>query len=240
MAKKYSDDNKYFFKSIADEFEQLDNQYDVTTRKNLVFNEFLSNMQLENMVILDAGCGYGAFSMELAKSTSRLVSSDLIYELTSKTVNKTKESGVVSDALSLPFFDNSFDLVVTSEMVEHTPNPEEVIFELIRVLKPGGHIVLTTPNKKWQFVVRLASALHLRNFDGIENFLGFRQLDMILKEANVETISHKGLHLFPFQIKLLWKLSTFFDRKFGDKLLGEFMINQAVFCRKPIPGDFTK
>lgn len=237
MAKNYTDHNKYFFKSIADEFEQLDNQYDVTTRKNIVFNEFLSNMHLEGMTILDAGCGYGAFSVELKKYNCRLVSSDLIYELTSKTVNKTKETGVVSDALFLPFFDNSFDLVVTSEMVEHTPNPEAVIFELIRVLKPGGHFVLTTPNKKWQFVVRLASTLHLRNFNGIENFLGFRQLDMILKKANVETISHKGLHLFPFQIKFLWKLSTFFDRRFGDKLLGEFMINQAVFCKKPISGE---
>lgn len=232
MAKNKEVSNEYFFKTIAENFEQLDNQYDVNTRKNVVFNDFLSEIQLENKLILDAGCGYGAFSIELAQRKCQLISSDLIYELTSKTVNKTNKSGVVADASVLPFSNNSFDLIVSSEMVEHTPNPENVICELIRIIKPGGFLILTTPNKKWQFIVRLASFLKLRNFNGIENFLGFKQLEKILEKANVEIISHKGIHLFPFQIRFLWNLSSLFDKKFGNRYLGRFMINQAVFCKK--------
>lgn len=237
MAHKYKDENTYFFKSIADRFEELDNQYDVTTRKNVVFNEFLSDKQLINKLVLDAGCGYGAFSVELAKRECRLVSSDLIFELTSKTVNKTKNNGVVADTLSLPFLDNSFDIVISSEMIEHTPNPENVIFELIRILKPGGYIVITTPNKIWQLVVRAASALHLRNFNGIENFLGFRQMENILEKAQVNIILHKGIHLFPFQLKFLQNLSKLTDEKFGYRFLGRFMINQAVLCKKTANGE---
>jgi len=232
MTNKNNEKSKYFFKSIADQFEQLDNQHDITTRKNVVFNKLLANIPLENTTVLDAGCGYGAFSVELAKNKCKLVSCDLIFELTSKTVKKTKESGVVADAFLLPFLDNSFDIVVSSEMIEHTPNPEYVICELIRVVKPGGYIVLTTPNKNWQFLVRLASFLHLRNFNGIENFLGFKQLERILENAHVDTIYHIGIHLFPFQFKFLWNLSKYTDEKFGDRFLGRFMINQAVLCKK--------
>ena len=223
---------KYYFGTIADQFEQLDNIYDVNQRKHIVFDEFLADIELKNKLVLDAGCGYGAFSTELAKNNCRLISSDIVQELTIKTVVKTGKSGSVADAMYLPFCDEAFDFVVSSEMVEHTQNPMLAIRELVRVLKPNGYLTLTTPNKIWQFVVRAASFLHIRNFNGIENFLGYRQLEHIFNDSEVEILRHKGIHLFPFQLKFLWELSKVIDKRFGDKFLGRLMINQAILARK--------
>lgn len=223
---------KYYYGTIADEFEQLDNIYDVNQRKHVVFNEFLADIELKDKLVLDAGCGYGAFSIELAKKKARLISSDIVQKLTIKTVGKTGKSGFVADSMFLPICDEAFDFVFSSEMVEHTPNPMLAIWELARVLKLNGYLIITTPNKIWQFIVRVAGFLHLRNFNGIENFLGFRQLERIINGLDVEILRHKGIHLFPFQLKFLWELSKAIDKRFGEKKLGRLMINQAILARK--------
>ena len=52
---------------------------------------------------------------------------------------------VVSDAASLPMSSASFDVVLCTEVLEHVPNPIEVVREISRVLRPGGWLVLTAP-----------------------------------------------------------------------------------------------
>lgn len=57
---------------------------------------------------------------------------------------------VTGDAAALPFPDASFDVVVSFSTIDHIPSPEarwRSIDELCRVVKPGGHLVLTLPNK---------------------------------------------------------------------------------------------
>jgi SAM-dependent methyltransferase len=52
---------------------------------------------------------------------------------------------VVARAESIPFPASTFDLVVSTEMLEHCPEPAKVAAEVHRILKPGGRLVLTTP-----------------------------------------------------------------------------------------------
>lgn len=75
-------------------------------------------------------------------------------------IDASKEADVVGDAHNLPFNNESFEVVVCSEMLEHADNPQKVISEIERVLKPGGRVVLTTrfaypvhdvPNDYWRF-----------------------------------------------------------------------------------------
>ena len=67
-----------------------------------------------------------------------------------------KAQVVVGDALALPYPDGSFDTVIASEILEHIPDDDGVISELIRVLRPGGtflfllnHPLLQTPDSGW-------------------------------------------------------------------------------------------
>ena len=72
----------------------------------------------------------------------------------------------------------------------------------------------------------------MRPYDGYENFLWPRQLRTVLEQAGAEIVEHRGIHLWPFQIKPLRGASRWVDR-FGDRLL-PFMINQCLHCRKPM------
>lgn len=60
---------------------------------------------------------------------------------------------VVGDAHNLPFEDNTFDVVLCTEVLEHLHTPEKAAAEMIRVLKPGGKLVLTT---RFMFPVHVA------------------------------------------------------------------------------------
>lgn len=69
------------------------------------------------------------------------------YDLDVVCVNCRAEKGtdVVADAADLPFRDNSFDVVLCSEVLEHVPKPRKVLSESYRVLRPGGSLLVCVP-----------------------------------------------------------------------------------------------
>jgi SAM-dependent methyltransferase len=75
------------------------------------------------------------------------------YQVTSIDVEPMFDECLRVDANQrLPFDDASFDLIWSSEVIEHLENPEFALAELRRVTKPGGLLVLTTPNSyAWLF-----------------------------------------------------------------------------------------
>jgi len=226
-------DRVNFFESIADEFENLDNKYDVTRRLEVIFDELLADYNLSDLKVLDAGCGYGAFTTELVRKGAKVTALDISEKLVNKVMEKTKCDGMVANACDLSHMPaNSYDLIVSSEMIEHTISPAKVISELCNLLKPGGIIVVTTPNKVWQPVVRLAAFLHLRNFDGLENFPSWNDFENYFKQANIEILEHVGLHAWPFQLGL-HSASRWFDHKNGKSFMAKIMINQAILGIKP-------
>jgi len=138
---------------------------------------------------------------------------------------------VVGTLDPLGFASGSFDVVFSTEAIEHTPDPERSVVELYRLVKPGGQLALTTPNRLWQAPVRAASRVGLRPYDGYENFLSPRRLRRVLDGAGAQVTAHRGLHLWPFQIKALRPASRWVDR-FGTTLL-PLMINQCILWQKP-------
>lgn len=75
------------------------------------------------------------------------------YDVVSIDVEKVFEDAQVVDANApLPFANDHFDLVWSSEVIEHLEDPRATIEELRRITKPGGEIILTTPNSyMWLF-----------------------------------------------------------------------------------------
>ena len=49
----------------------------------------------------------------------------------------------------LPFPSGSFDLVVSTDVLVHVPNPRKAVSEMVRVLRPGGHIFFSSINRTW-------------------------------------------------------------------------------------------
>ena len=96
--------------------------------------------------ILDLGCGEGT-RLNLLVTQGRGVGIDI----SSKAISLAKEKYPdfdfrVGDLEKLPFKNKSFDLVYSAFVFEHLDNPEKVIKEAIRVLTPGGKLVVIAPN----------------------------------------------------------------------------------------------
>lgn len=88
--------------------------------------------------LLDLGCGNKPYEEWYNKSTTSQVGTDAIQS-TGKRVD------VICLASALPFEDETYDTVFTTQVLEHVFEQREMIREAFRVLKPGGHIILSVP-----------------------------------------------------------------------------------------------
>jgi SAM-dependent methyltransferase len=102
-------------------------------------------------VMLDAGCGSGRvfqYRFEADERPRLIVGIDVTDEPRG---NGNIDVAAKADLERLPFADGSFDVVLSSHVAEHLVRPEAVFGELARVLRPGGRLVLLTPNR-WHYV----------------------------------------------------------------------------------------
>ncbi len=91
--------------------------------------------------VLDLGCGIGHSYRELAPRVS--VGIDLEPSVLAGQGRET----YAADMRRLPFEDRSFASVLSVHSIEHVPDPEPALDEVVRVLEPGGCAVLVTPNR---------------------------------------------------------------------------------------------
>ena len=96
--------------------------------------------------ILEIGCSSGEFLANLKKKGWQVKG----LEISEKSAQKARDKGVdvtVHDAnKKLPIEDNSFDVVVSGETIEHLFEDVDFLDECYRVLKKGGILIITTPN----------------------------------------------------------------------------------------------
>jgi ubiquinone/menaquinone biosynthesis C-methylase UbiE len=96
---------------------------------------------------LDLGCGTGFLSLELAGRGHRVTGIDFAPAMLVEARRKAAERGAAirfeeGDAEQLPFAGDSFDLAITRHVLWTLPHPEAAIDEWIRVLRPGGRLVV--------------------------------------------------------------------------------------------------
>src|SRR5260370_17880572 len=93
--------------------------------------------------ILDAPCGSGALAAALAERGFAAVGADLDTEAAAMLGTAFSQANLNE---SLPWKEQSFDAVFSTEGIEHLENHFSFLREMCRILKPGGILLLTTPN----------------------------------------------------------------------------------------------
>ena len=101
--------------------------------------------------ILEVGGGRGGLTPLLFPGSSVV---NLDFDPAFASAPSNRQPGVRflgGDATALPFPDESFDTVTMFDVIEHVPADAVALREAWRVLRPGGHLLLSTPNEHWRF-----------------------------------------------------------------------------------------
>lgn len=220
-------DRRLFYDRFADDFDDRMNRYEVTKRIRIVFDDVLPG-SLDGMHMLDAGCGTGHFSAVAAGRGAHVTSLDVGERLLAKVATKCDSQRIVASVERMPFGDQTFDIVLCTEVLEHLRSPRAGVSELTRVVRPGGRLIITTPNRVWLPALRLASRLRLRPYEGIENWVWPRTLCRWLRESGVVVERFDGFNALPFAHPALYPLIDRLDSLGSGRLAPDLMINVLV------------
>jgi SAM-dependent methyltransferase len=163
------------------------------------------------MKVLEVGCGAGHV-LERFEGTER-TGLDLSRSMLSKSKKRLGPSVplVQASADQLPFEDATFQRVVCTELLEHTPDPGAVLGELLRVAGPDGRVVVSIPNERnIDRVKRLASRVPglsflLRNLAAEANEWHLHRMDLrmlrklVQDRAQVDSLRRIPLALLPLR-----------------------------------------
>ncbi len=129
--------------------------------------------RIAGALVLDVGSGGGRHVRAFGDLGARVIAADVAAPSASE--------GVVADAHFLPFRDDSFDVVIISEVLEHVGEPERVLAESVRVLRRAGTLAISVPSLlpeavNWLLSLEYHSAPggHVRIFSGarLERMVG--------------------------------------------------------------------
>lgn len=105
--------------------------------------------------LLDVGCGTGAFTVELGKPFEEVVGVDVqtnyLDAFRARAAGDPRFRVLEMAAERLDFPDEYFDTIVSIETLEHVTDPNQAAAEMARVLKPGGELLITAPNRLFPF-----------------------------------------------------------------------------------------
>jgi len=130
--------------------------------------------------VLEIGCGWGRGLQLLTQAASHYTgidkNNDLIAALRQEYPQATFIAANIPPLTDLA--DNTFDYIVTFQVIEHIENDDLFVREAHRVLKPGGKLLLTTVNRKFSLT---RNPWHVREYyaDELKNLMGmyFRNVD---------------------------------------------------------------
>lgn len=159
--------------------------------------------------ILDLGCGDGR-SVAVWSLYGVPFGLELSPEAVREATRCFPEFKIIEgDATNIPFEDNSFDIVINQEVIEHIENQELLLRECRRILKSGGHLILTTPNK-YYFDRRKGG-----NYSNqpIEKIMGPQYLSLLVNKSDFSILEMESI---------IPKKGDYGVYYFLDRLIGRF------------------
>ncbi len=186
-----------YFDKIAsrydDWYKTKTGQYVDRVEKWLVF----SMLKTKSGKALDLGCGTGNYTLELKKRGFDVIGLDASEEML-KIARLKGLNCIKGDAYNLPFPDESFDLVLSVTMFEFIHEPEKVIAEIYRVLKPGGEVLIGTMNGRslW-FIFKRLKSLFVETAYRYARFYTPKELETLLENAGFRDVESAGVIFFP-------------------------------------------
>ena len=146
------------------------------------------------MRVADLGCGHGRLLQVLSQldMSLSLQGCDLSPVLVQNTKNAVPQAEVhVADIEALPYSDAFFDAAFSTEVLEHLLDPRKGLTEMFRVIKPGGWLLVSLPNRDWfHFEDYLKRRTQFQPVD--DHFYSVAELEALLREAGFRIVKVRG------------------------------------------------
>lgn len=204
------------------------------------------------MMVLDVGCGDGTIMKSLGGSC---VGIDISLDALGRARVNSEAHVVLGSALALPFKEETFDVIVCTEVLEHLRDVGPAIEQIASILKLEGVVHLTVPLASWYrlLLIKLLgvrpyflSEEHEREFSAIsiEKFSPISSLITAIEDCGLTIDEVKGSYFFPDKVEgpldrivngstrmrnLAWRLDDFLSRIPKLNLFGRYL---ALSCRK--------
>lgn len=227
--------NNDFYENLADRWYTADDHPIALLRaENAVRVPWIIENITETSKVLDIGCGAGFLANALALEGHDVCAIDLSpssLEVAQKYDATKKVQYVAANAYSLPYPDQTFDVACAMDILEHVEEPELLIAEASRVLKPGGLFFFHTFNRNLFSYITVIKGVEWfvgnapKNMHVYSLFIKPRELSDICKiyDLGIKTLSGFGPEINP----------SFFQMLFTRKVPQDFTFN---FSKRPITG----
>lgn len=223
--------NNDFYEELGDKWlTATDHPIALLRAENRLRNPWIASKLPSSSKVLDMGCGAGLLTLELANLGHEVTGVDLSEE-SLKIARKldTKGTYLRADVTAVPLESGSFDAVCAMDLLEHVENPQAVVQEASRLLKPGGLFFFHTFNRtflswlvvikgvEW-FVKNAPPDMHI-----LRLFIKPKELQKMCAEHGLQTQEIRGL-MVKFSSSAFWQMV--FRRSVPEDL--EFIFTESL------------
>ncbi|MDI9546470.1 MAG: Coenzyme F420 hydrogenase/dehydrogenase, beta subunit C-terminal domain [Chloroflexota bacterium] len=232
------------FAGVGAHWDATEDYDDINAETYSYFRRFVDGLRLSNLPdgahVLDicARTGNGTLYFHQHGKVGSAVCADVSAKMGDICRQRLEEGGVEDFAwlqvfdYALPLRSCEFDAVLCFESAEHFPHPERLVAELGRVTKPGGTLILTTPNVLWEPVHALAAITGLHHSEGPHRFIGYRRLLRMVKDAGFVIEQAETTVLVPGGPQALVKAGEWMEQRTRSTLMPLLGLRRVLVCRK--------
>lgn len=130
------------------EFMTPENERDIEAMQPAPFLRFVNTYVRPGLRVAEIGCGPGRGTMFLSRKADTAALDISFQSIGLARARAPKAAFVRASALSVPFADGQFDVVVCDGVIHHTPDARRAFSECVRILKPGGAFYLGVYNRR--------------------------------------------------------------------------------------------
>ena len=196
----------------------------------------------KNKKILEIGCGTGRLTLEVAKEEGLITGLDSSIEMILISKKKVSEDinqnlqFVNADCSSIPFRNSSFEVCLCINVMNHVPNYEKTIEEIVRVLKPGGILIVNISNLRGLYfpigllVNRRRTSIYKNVYTRWDTLNDFKK---IYNRLGLEIENIQGGMIYPaLNNRLLFCIVNYLDSLVRNSFLKYYAGNLYIVAKK--------